>query len=665
MLASKKVILPLSVLFFLCVNHFDGFEQDCILYTLQAFNRLSPERFIDDAAFMFGNQDSLSIFSPLYIFFLKLFPVDKAALFFTLLIHTAFAASAAWMLCEWTRRFHIRFLALPIILIFFSLYSYGEERNVMWSNIKSIEAFPVARTLSMSFGFAGLAVLFKKNKWISLPFFLVGTAIHPLSAGWCLPLWAFFHWPKLMLPVGIISALFPLSILLGREPFAPYPPEWVGVAPDMEGFSFAALNMLGFVAFFVFVAIKKNLVPYCDPLLRSFALIAGIAFYWFVISVFTGHILLFQFQTFRIQWMCAPIAIFFQLIVSTRLYISKIRKKKKLNLLETVFVILSLSLWTDSPFVIAAFCAGMCMVKLKENRFFPIAKWTLVGLWVFSACFAIYWIVFLQSHLMPELYRSYCGFIQDAFAVGAALAIILLIYCPRFKNIVVVVTLTSIAFILWGNEIFPRQNFSIAFEVFVLVFSLLGFKGDLGFPVKKMAYAFLFVALGTCVLYNYDHRNAEQKEKEESMNQFVKAPPFPQIEKRGRILYSVGDYAGRLPRLAFLSGAYFDEHLIVGSIFFKQHKAEVYSRERKLFEGADSLRGTWDEIKWNIRLNEACVNMLDRDSVVNRANYLCSSGEITHLVTDWRLDGMADDSLTLVYKAEKIFLYSCPRIMER
>ena len=149
------------------------------------------------------------------------------------------------------------------------------------------------------------------------------------------------------------------------------------------------------------------------------------------------------------------------------------------------------------------------------------------------------------------------------------------------------------------------------------------------------------------------------------MEQFVSAPPFPQIEKRGRILYSVHDYAERLPRIAFLSGAYYDEHIIVGSIFYKGHKSEVARREKRLFEGRDTLSRAWSKTKWNIRLNGACVKMLDKDSVIDHADYLCDLGEITHLVSDIRMAYPADDSLTLWYKDEKIFLYSCPTIRQK
>ena len=69
MILSWKLLFPVAILFFLSVNHFDGFEQDAILYTLQAVNRLSPERFVGDPAFLFGNQDSFSVFSVLYVLF--------------------------------------------------------------------------------------------------------------------------------------------------------------------------------------------------------------------------------------------------------------------------------------------------------------------------------------------------------------------------------------------------------------------------------------------------------------------------------------------------------------------------------------------------------------------------------------------------------------------
>jgi len=165
---AYKLLLPLTVLFVLCVNHFDGFEQDSILYTLQAINRIFPGRFIDDPAFMFGNQDAFSIFSIIYSLFIKFFPIDTAALLLTLLTHSGLAASFAWLAYKWTKKYHCTWLALPITLFFFSVYAYGEFRNDMWDTIKTIEAYPVARTLAVCFGFWGLAHLFDKNKWAHL-----------------------------------------------------------------------------------------------------------------------------------------------------------------------------------------------------------------------------------------------------------------------------------------------------------------------------------------------------------------------------------------------------------------------------------------------------------------------------------------------------------------
>jgi hypothetical protein len=80
---------------------------------------------------MYGNQDDYTLFSPIYSFFIKHFSIDNAALILSVFIHVFFA--------------------------FFALYSYDEVRNEFVFTIKTIEAFPVPRTLSAGFGFLGLA----------------------------------------------------------------------------------------------------------------------------------------------------------------------------------------------------------------------------------------------------------------------------------------------------------------------------------------------------------------------------------------------------------------------------------------------------------------------------------------------------------------------------
>ncbi|MBO4231660.1 MAG: hypothetical protein J5862_00260 [Bacteroidales bacterium] len=566
---SVKIFLPLMVLFFLCVNHFDGFEQDCILYTLQAINRIFPGRFIDDPAFMFGNQDAFSIFSPLYAFFIKMLPIDKVALLLTLFIHSGVATSFAWLSYKWTKKFHCPQLALPVTLFFFSMYAYGEFRNDMWGTIKTIEAFPVARTLSVCFGFWGLAHLFDKNKWITPVVFLAGSLIHPLTAGWGLPLWLFFHYPKIRLPIVIAAALFPATIFIDKVPWAAYPEKWCHIGWDMDGVVPLVQNLILNLLFLILVSVKFVQSKSLKKFAQAQTFVAGIAIYWFAMSIFTHHIFLFQVQTFRILWLCQVSAVFIQFFVAMRLYVLKLRKDKPLDIWDKVFILIAVVYWIDSLFVVIGAIVAAILFAIRNKSSFGKVRGILVCVWLAVTAFPMYWIVFLHWQPLPELYASYLIFIQELFATAAALAFVVHIICPKWRTVVIAVMVLCAVVILWGNLIFPRQNFSLAFVLAVaaygfvrLVLSLRNVAG------KAISVSTLIALLIGCAVVNYDHRDNAQKEREHAMNQFVKAPPFPDIEKRGRILYSVQDFAGKLPRIHFLSGAYYDEQYEVGSIFF-------------------------------------------------------------------------------------------------
>lgn len=662
--SNKRMLLPVSVLFFLCVNHFDGFEQDSILYTLQSINRLFPGRFIDDPAFMFGNQDAFSIFSIIYSLLIRLFPIDTAALLLTLLTHCGLAASFACLAYKWTKKFHCQGLALPITLFFFSVYAYGEFRNDMWSTIKTIEAYPVARSLSLCFGFWGLAHLFDRNKWVSPIIFLAGSFIHPLTAGWGFPLWIFYHFSKTRLPIAAASLLLPATILIGKEPWAAYPPSWVYVGWDMEGIiplvQGLALNLL----FLILASVKFIQNKALKKFIIAQTIVAAIAIYWFAASVFTHHIFLFQVQTFRILWLCQVSVVFIQFFVGLSLYATKIRKNKSLDIWDKVFLAITLVYWIDSAFVIVGAVVAAILLAAKKKTFYGKIKVCLVCLWIAITAFSAYWIIFLHMQHLPELYQSYQTFIQELFAATAALALAVYFVCPKLRIPVVVVTLLCATEILWGNTLFPRQNFSIAYILSVAVLGAVGLaansKTSLG---KALPCGLLAIALAACAFQNYDHREAEQKAREKAMNQFVKEPPFPRIEKRGRILYSVKDFAGKLPRIHFLSGAYYDEQYEVGGLFFRGHAIEAESREKKVFLGAQPTDDEWNKNMWQLRKHKASEYLFEKDSLITRTRHLCKMQEITHLITSIpELPFVKEDSLKLWYKNEQIYLHSCPKI---
>jgi hypothetical protein len=143
------------------------------------------------------------------------------------------------------------------------------------------------------------------------------------------------------------------------------------------------------------------------------------------------------------------------------------------------------------------------------------------------------------------------------------------------------------------------------------------------------------------------------------MNQFLHSPPFPYIVNRGKILFSVFDYAENIPRLRFLSGGYYDYQIDVGTMFSKQHKFAADTHKRNIYgmdKSQDSLWMLIDEFEKSRKINE---NLFNKDSLQSCVRRLCQENEISHLVSDKRLPLVASDSLILWYKEEKIWLYPC------
>ena len=663
-----KISFPIycifSVLFFLCVNHFDGFLQDAVLYTLQAIHYISPERFIGDIAFMYGNQDKFTLFSPLYCIFIKLFPIDNAAFLLSFLIHVFFAFSATLFVWKQTNYLHCNRLAIVIILAFFALYSYGEERNEFIFTIKTIEAFPVPRTLSAAFGCLGLAYL--KYKWKSIPFFILGTLIHPLTAGWCFPLWVCFHFPKTRIPILLFSAFFPLTIFIGKEPWAASSSEWINISFN-KGVQEQLKNMLLYQAFFTMMAIKLKNPMIIKKMLLSFCIILGIANYWFIVGIFTHHIFLYQVQVFRIQWICQILAVFISVWQAMWIWIKAIRKNKPLCFFQKIFIISLIIIWIDSSFILSLIGLSFLYQWCKKHNVLSIYLGTTLIICICCITLSNYWIYKFTPCPKPELsYADKLLVMKFLFTLAfvSAFLPILRISTHRFKSLGFGIFLLSICAISYARAIsfswaiLPKENFGIAYALAILLF-LAFYMQYKSKWTQTSAFTILIIALSCFTLLNYDHRSSVQKKREYAMNQFMHEPPFPYIINRGKILYSVFDYAENVPRLRFLSGAYYDIQIGVGSIFSKQHKLNTISHELHIFGISSIQDSVWTKLTKSEKTEKMNTILSNKDSLQNCVKRLCQANEITHLISDLRMPFAASDSLTLWYEEKKIWLYPC------
>lgn len=644
-----------TTLFFFSVNHFDGILQDCMLYTMQAINFIAPERFAGDVAFTLGTQHHYTLFPQLYAPFILLLPIDKGVFFFSVLNHGFIAFSIAVLVWRWCKRFHCLPLALPIALLFISLYSYGESRGVFSLTMRTIEAFPVPRSLSAGFGFIGLAFFFERKK-TSLILFIIGTLIHPLTCGWALPLWTMYYFPRTRLPIAIVSILFPLTALIGVGSLSinseiSTRPSWHGAQRQQ------IIEMSCYLAFFSVALIKMKMPVVLRQITQPFVFILGIAVYLYCTDLLFHHDFIHQVQVFRIQWIYQILTMFVFAFVLFRLYLIKIRKKKKINLWDKFFLLMACSLYADCLFLLVfALLLFVCsLIKFKKASQRGLLC-SLVGIVIYFCM----WIARLQPCLKPEyVYATDLIVMTRLLAASAAIALFLGSIEPRYRSALCAILSVPIFFIISVGHIFPKENLSFPFLLssFIWLFPYQTFTRAKN--IKRVGLCILVGLLSTCVISRYDNRPADLREKELAINQFVAQPPFPDVKNRGQILFAERDFGEEVPRLRYLSGSYYDFQISVGGVFSKALKEETDSREWKIFGGDQPVNSNWKNLSPIQRANMAFSILFDKDSLQKRFCQLCEMQEISHLVTDFRYPIPAKDSLTLWYNKKKIFLYPC------
>lgn len=79
-LKKYSIFYSIAIFFFFSIARYFGYAEDAGRYLLQVVNYLHPERFVNDVPFMYGNQDSFTIFSPFISLFYKAFGVNAGGM---------------------------------------------------------------------------------------------------------------------------------------------------------------------------------------------------------------------------------------------------------------------------------------------------------------------------------------------------------------------------------------------------------------------------------------------------------------------------------------------------------------------------------------------------------------------------------------------------------
>ena len=105
-----------------------------------------------------------------------------------------------------------------------------------------------------------------------------------------------------------------------------------------------------------------------------------------------------------------------------------------------------------------------------------------------------------------------------------------------------------------------------------------------------------------------------------------------------------------------MTGAYADESIYVGEVFYKEQYKESNRRRMALLMG-DSQKGSL--ANFGAQMMRVYSNT---DTLLSRVHYLCAEGEITHFATDYsNMPLPKEDSVFLDVKQKYVWLYGCPK----
>lgn len=703
---NKYLMYILGIILFFSLFRYKGYDYDAALYLLQVINYLHPERFVNDVPFMFGNQDSFSIFSPIIAIVFKVLGVNCGGIVVTLFILLALVIAIVTLIRRWLKLFNAEQWQTPVVLAIFIIL-LGKEYGSGSFYMDLFEPYLVARVFAEVLIVVGLAFFFSKNIYISLITFIFATLMHPLMGGWTLPLWLFFHFPKFRAPILIISLFAPLSgfLHIGRLDF--YPDDWKPLyySPGWKEF----VSYLGLLIFWL--TMHKH---FKEGLPSKFAIslfyVSLIGFYWQFIGSYTEHLLLYQAQPFRVQWLCTiPTIPFFALYLH-----NSIKKNQKATIQD--YATFSLGLCTIAGyqwFVLIAITVLVVFNTLgKKNIVAMPCTWEKT-LFVLSFLFlltnsalknfiqltmeqglgnmelALAWlnappILDSVEHILLMLLVLRClskkryghtlifalAFCNTNLRVLPLIGVFLLLFStlkPASKKLLLsfaisfsFIELLNSTYRIGSTEIMPLEDAAIPSLIlfailFVFIFKIMQSHNNLSKLKTLIPFFILGLSLSIWDIYRWDSRNESIAVNEKQMDSFFNETIFPQVKDRGKLLFTIDRESPTQSRINFLTGAYADESIYVGEVFYKKQFFESNRRRSVLLRGDDKPA---DMAYFGHKIWEVYSNP---DTLLSRVNYLCQAKEITHFATDYTSMPLPRlDSIFLEKKQKNIILYGCP-----
>lgn len=724
MLKNKWLPFVLGIPLFFCMHHYQGIVVDAVLYLLQVIHSVSPDRFVNDPPFMFGNQDSFGFFTPLYKLFLDYFTIASGTKLACFLFQLLWIVSLISLVKGIGKSLKNRLWVLPITILFIGI-SADKMPHFEMLFVSFVQNYNCSRLLSIALGLGGLASLFSQKKWWSLILFAIGSVVHPLSAGWGLPIWFLVFFPKTKYLIMFFSAILPFTFLAHTGSLDILPDDWLKrpllYRPDI----WDMFRILIYV-FFLWYFVPRKTSAAAAKTSKAIALILLIAFYWNMWGCLGKHILLYQLQTWRAEWLAWAVVtpFYFNILVM------EIRKERNFfSFLKSrsCFVLCALALTLFPPinnpfFFVLAFVAesetskryfvnvihklGVTWVE-KENIYVFILG-VVLALWsVVSIVYADAVSLVLENTLPPfllggdfqvaeSLVRSnmmacmlmaiffavysaclkrylpifcFCSYLIFPFlSLAPLLGLLLLFFDLKLGKIKFVAFCFLLLCVVDGSlaSQFRCQSF---FDVFsnsfkpvmalwlYVLFVLFLFNITEKRMLQKLLGVVLVVSISSYAFCFWDGRSIEKRQTEETIELFKNKTIFESVQNRGKIFFYVTGSLVDMPRLQFLTGAYLSYNTHIGEIFYREQFFEARRRDNNLFYKQQRNKAHEKSEYRSFVMGSLSI----RDTLIDRMTFLCSSEEITHLVSDFDdLPYAKQDSMRISVLDKEIYLYECP-----
>lgn len=293
-----------------------GVWHDARVYTLMAVRWIDPAPFARDPWFMFGSQDSFSLFSPLYGSAIKFFGVNAAAKWGSFLAGLSFVL-ASWFLSRALplgRQRDLVFLLLVSVQLVYCINDFS-----LIGDLRVSESFITSRQFAVSFGMLGVASAMANRVWLAACMIAISMVLHPLMGIWTV-LSTIFIFTRISYRIAVVVVILGSAVIvglsmLGNGIFQPVVGEWGELVRETSRIVFVMTDGRHRLEF-ALICYSVLLVGCCwgkEHLRRWYqvVLLVSVAAYavnWFC-SSFSPAAIVMQAQLWRANWFALVLAV--------------------------------------------------------------------------------------------------------------------------------------------------------------------------------------------------------------------------------------------------------------------------------------------------------------------------------------------------------------------